>query len=275
VRRCAGVRALHPEIRVELQQQPWTAAHEKLLTAFAGDSLPDVCALGNTWVSEFAALGALQPLDARVAASPDLAPADWFPGPWAHRRRRRQALRPALVHGDAHALRASRPACAGGVTSLPRDWAQWSRGDDRDQARGRSQALRDPAAAQRVRAAAQPRHPAARTAAARERHARQLPQCRLRAHAALLQGDVRPRLGAAGGEHRDLERLGRVRQRLLQLLHLRPWNIAEFDKRLPPALHDSWTPMPLPARTVPAPRLPAAPRWCCSQARSMRMPRGP
>src|SRR5690606_23046930 len=40
----------HPGIRVELQQLPWTAAHEKLLTAFAGDSLPDVCALGNTWV---------------------------------------------------------------------------------------------------------------------------------------------------------------------------------------------------------------------------------
>ena len=51
---------LHPGIRVGLQQQPWTAAHEKLLTAFAGDSLPDVCALGNTWVAEFAALGALQ-----------------------------------------------------------------------------------------------------------------------------------------------------------------------------------------------------------------------
>jgi multiple sugar transport system substrate-binding protein len=74
---------LHPDIRVELQQQPWTAAHEKLLTAFAGDALPDVCALGNTWVAEFATLGALQPLDARVAAAPDVTPADWFPGPWA------------------------------------------------------------------------------------------------------------------------------------------------------------------------------------------------
>ena len=40
----------HPGIRVQVQQLPWTAAHEKLLTAFAGDSLPDVCALGNTWV---------------------------------------------------------------------------------------------------------------------------------------------------------------------------------------------------------------------------------
>ena len=28
----------HPGIRVEVQQLPWSAAHEKLLTAFAGDS---------------------------------------------------------------------------------------------------------------------------------------------------------------------------------------------------------------------------------------------
>jgi multiple sugar transport system substrate-binding protein len=32
--------ARHPDIRVHVQQLPWTAAHEKLLTAYAGDSLP-------------------------------------------------------------------------------------------------------------------------------------------------------------------------------------------------------------------------------------------
>ena len=40
----------HPGIKIELQQIPWTAAHEKLLTAFAGGSLPDVFQLGNTWI---------------------------------------------------------------------------------------------------------------------------------------------------------------------------------------------------------------------------------
>jgi multiple sugar transport system substrate-binding protein len=45
------------------QALPWSAAHEKLLTAFAADNLPDVIALGNTWVSEFAALDALEPLN--------------------------------------------------------------------------------------------------------------------------------------------------------------------------------------------------------------------
>ncbi len=60
----------HPDIRVEVQQLPWTAAHEKLLTAYAGDALPDVCALGNTWIPEFALLGALAPLDPHLARSP-------------------------------------------------------------------------------------------------------------------------------------------------------------------------------------------------------------
>ncbi|MBA3486860.1 MAG: extracellular solute-binding protein, partial [Lysobacter sp.] len=48
----------NPGIRIDLQQLPWTAAHEKLLTAFAGDALPDVCAIGNTWIPEFAMIGA-------------------------------------------------------------------------------------------------------------------------------------------------------------------------------------------------------------------------
>jgi multiple sugar transport system substrate-binding protein len=61
--------ARHPKIDVRIQQLPWTAAHEKLLTAYAGDSLPDLCQLGNTWLPEFTALDALEPLEARVAAS--------------------------------------------------------------------------------------------------------------------------------------------------------------------------------------------------------------
>ena len=61
--------ARHPGVEVVVQQLPWTAAHEKLLTAYAGDALPDLCQLGNTWLPEFTALDALEPLDARVAAS--------------------------------------------------------------------------------------------------------------------------------------------------------------------------------------------------------------
>jgi multiple sugar transport system substrate-binding protein len=74
--------ATHPEVRVRVQQIPWSAAHEKLLTAFAGDSLPDVCQLVNTWIAEFVALGALEELTPRLAATPKIDRADFFPGVW-------------------------------------------------------------------------------------------------------------------------------------------------------------------------------------------------
>lgn len=74
--------ASHPNIRVELQQIPWSAAHEKLLTAFAGDTLPDVCQLGNTWIPEFVALNALHELSSRVEASRSIDFEDYFSGVW-------------------------------------------------------------------------------------------------------------------------------------------------------------------------------------------------
>jgi multiple sugar transport system substrate-binding protein len=70
----------HPRIDVEVQKLPWTAAHEKLLTAYAGDTLPDLCQLGNTWVPEFAALNALQPLDSFVKESTVVTRDDYFAG---------------------------------------------------------------------------------------------------------------------------------------------------------------------------------------------------
>lgn len=50
-----------PGVPITVQALPWSAAHEKLLTAFAANALPDVIALGNTWLPEFAALGTLEP----------------------------------------------------------------------------------------------------------------------------------------------------------------------------------------------------------------------
>ena len=72
----------HPGIRVRVQQIPWTAAHEKLLTAYVGEATPDICQLGNTWVPEFVALNALVPLDSMVAASSVVDRDDYFDGIW-------------------------------------------------------------------------------------------------------------------------------------------------------------------------------------------------
>ena len=59
---------------VDTQSIPWTAAHEKMLTAHAGGALPDVFMLPNGWVREFAMIGAVAPVP-----SPDLL-AGIFPG---------------------------------------------------------------------------------------------------------------------------------------------------------------------------------------------------
>ena len=73
----------NPDIEVRVQRIPLTAAHEKLLTAYAGDSLPDVVQIGNTWIAEFAALHALVPLQSRVAPSKVIHADDYFASAWA------------------------------------------------------------------------------------------------------------------------------------------------------------------------------------------------
>ena len=72
----------HPDIRVRIQSIPWTAAHEKLLTAYAGNSLPDLCQLGNTWIPEFALLNALEDLGAWISRSTVVKADNYFPGIW-------------------------------------------------------------------------------------------------------------------------------------------------------------------------------------------------
>jgi multiple sugar transport system substrate-binding protein len=115
----------HPGIRVEVQQLPWTAAHEKLLTAFAGDSTPDLCQLGNTWVPEFAALRALEPLDARVAASSVIAPADYFAGIW-DTNRVGATLYGVPWYVDTRLLFYRRDLLAqAGYAAPPRAWPEW------------------------------------------------------------------------------------------------------------------------------------------------------
>ncbi|MDH5833843.1 sugar ABC transporter substrate-binding protein [Luteimonas kalidii] len=115
----------HPRIRVDLQQVPWTAAHEKLLTAFAADGLPDVCQLGNTWIAEFAALDTLEPVQARVDASRVVDQADYFPGIWAT-----NVVDGALVgvpwYVDTRLLFYRKDLLArAGVEVPPRTWAEW------------------------------------------------------------------------------------------------------------------------------------------------------
>ncbi len=72
----------NPGIRVRVQMIPWNAAHEKLLTAYASNSLPDLFQLGNTWIPEFHMLGALEDLYPMLHASGSLHDSDFFGGIW-------------------------------------------------------------------------------------------------------------------------------------------------------------------------------------------------
>ncbi len=77
-----GFEARNPDIHVRLQMIPWTAAHEKVLTAYAGDATPDLCQWGNTWIPEMALLEAIEPLDARVRSSQVIHRSGFFQGIW-------------------------------------------------------------------------------------------------------------------------------------------------------------------------------------------------
>lgn len=72
----------NPGVHVEVQQIPWSAAHEKLLTCVVGRSTPDVSQLGNTWVSEFVALRAIEPLQPMLDRSTVVKRAAYFGGIW-------------------------------------------------------------------------------------------------------------------------------------------------------------------------------------------------
>lgn len=72
----------NPEIKISIQQIPWSAAQEKLVAAFASDNLPDACQLGNTWVPQFRALDAIIELDEFVAGSDIINKEKYFAGIW-------------------------------------------------------------------------------------------------------------------------------------------------------------------------------------------------
>jgi multiple sugar transport system substrate-binding protein len=116
----------NPGIRVRVQQLPWTAAHEKLLTAFAGEVMPDVFQLGNTWIPELAALNALEPLDDHAASSAIVRADDYFAGIWDTNRI------DGVLYGipwyvDTRLLFYRRDRLArAGFAAPPTSWTEWT-----------------------------------------------------------------------------------------------------------------------------------------------------
>jgi len=123
----AGFERENPGVRVRIEQLPWSAAHEKLLTAFAGDATPDLAQMGNTWLPEMAALGALEPLQPMLDATPSIKAEDHFAGIWQTNRVDGIAVgMPWYV--DTRLLFYRRDLLAQvGFATPPADWSEWLR----------------------------------------------------------------------------------------------------------------------------------------------------
>ena len=246
----------HPGLKVRVQQIPWSAAHEKLLTAYAGDAMPDLFQLGNTWIPEFVALRAVEPLDQRLQAWPQAALKDYFPGILATNRLEGHTYAlPWYVDTRLFFYRTDLVAAAG-WTELPATWEEWV------QAMTRIKALAGP-----------------------ERHAILLPinEWQLPVILALQRGATLLRDRDRYGNFRE----PRFREAFAFYLSLferglappvgntqmanlyqefangafavyvsGPWNIGEFGRRLPAAVQPHWDTAPLPAWIPPHPNLP-------------------
>ena len=236
----------NPGLRVQVEQLPFSAAHEKLLTAYAGDATPDIAQVGNTWLPEFVALEAVEPLDDR---HPDLR--DYHPGIVATN------VIEGRLYGvpwyvDTRVLFYRRDILAkAGFDAPPRDWDEW---------------LRMLVAVKRL--------------VGDERYAVLLPLNEYEPMIALWLGQEEPLL-RDGGRYGNFRSDGfrRTLGFYLSMFDRRlappvtnneianvwnefgrgyftfyisgPWQIGEFKRRLPAALQSSWMTAPLPGPRGP------------------------
>jgi multiple sugar transport system substrate-binding protein len=244
----APLRREAPALRWRIERIPWSAAHEKLLTAFAGDATPDIAQLGNTWIAEMAAIGALQPLDRRAEAE-GLRAADHFSGIW-QTNRIDGTLWGLPWYVDTRLLFYRRDLFErAGVTTMPVDWAGFVNALDALQKSGVRSPLLLPLAEPEPLLAL-----------------------------ALQQPEPLLRNGGRFGDFRSagfqralafyLERFAKGHAPYVmnnQIANLwqefgrgsfaafisGPWNIGELDRRLPASLKTSWATAPLPGPDGP------------------------
>ncbi len=241
----------HPGIRVELQQIPWTAAHEKLLTAFAADGLPDLCQLGNTWIAEFATLDALEPLQARVDASAVVEQDDYFPGIWATN------VVDDVLYGvpwyvDTRLLFYRKDLLAqAGFDQPPTTWAEWERAMAaivRNGGPGRYAVLMpinefEP----QLSFALQAGDPLLREDDTRGNFRSPGFRRALAFYAGMFEQGFAPPMSET-----QISNVWDEFFRGFYAFYLSgPWNIREFRRRQPPGMEDAWSTMPLPGPDGP------------------------
>ena len=238
----------HPGVRVEVQQIPWNAAHEKLLTGFVGETSPDVAQLGNTWVPEFHALHALLPLDSLVTQSATLRQEDFFPGIWETN------VLDGVTYGipwyvDTRVLFYRRDLLArAGVDSMPTTWAGWRMAMEkvRDSSGGNYAILlplnewNTP-----VILGMQAGSPLLKEDGTRGAFSDSAFRAAFDFYVDMFRDGLAPRLGM-----QQMSNLYQEMARGMFAMYISgPWNLGEFATRLPPELQDDWATAPLPGPT--------------------------
>ncbi|MGW6459479.1 sugar ABC transporter substrate-binding protein [Streptomyces sp. NPDC055078] len=117
----AAYQKKNPNITVKVTPVGWDVAHQKLVSAAAAGTLPDMTQMGSTFMGEFAELGVLEPVDTKEFVKDEFFPAAWegnvvdgevYGVPWYVDAR-------VLYYRTDLAQRA-------GVTKAPTTWAEMS-----------------------------------------------------------------------------------------------------------------------------------------------------
>jgi multiple sugar transport system substrate-binding protein len=239
----------NPGIRVRVQQIPWTAAHEKLLTAYVGDATPDLAQLGNTWIPEFAALGALEPLSSWVARSATIDSSNYFSGIW-DTNLIGDTLFGVPWYVDTRVLFYRKDILArAGYREMPTTWAEWRKAMEviQRQAGPGRYAIFLP-----TNEWAQPyvlgMQAGSTLLDARGRFGKFSDSAFRRGfdfYVGLFRSGLAPALGniEIANVYQEFAR-GRFAMYITG-----PWNLGEFKSRLPAELQDQWSTAPLPGPT--------------------------
>ncbi len=236
----------HPGVRLAVQQVPWTAAHEKLLTAHVGEATPDIAQLGNTWIPEFVALRALQPLEARLERS-TIARGDFFPGAWDSN----------VVDGSTWGVPwyvdtrvlfyRSDLVAATGAPWPPRTWSEWRTAMERlrDALPGRRYAVLLPVDEweQLFVFGLQAGAPMLADGGRRGGFAEPRFRRAMELYTGLFADGLAPPLDNAGVANLYQQ----FAEGYFAMLVTGPWNLGEFKRRLPPDLQERWSTAPMPA----------------------------
>lgn len=241
----------NPGVRVQVQQIPWGAAHEKLLTSHVGGAPPDIAQLGNTWIPEFAALRAIEPLTPFLTHSTSLAESSFFGGIW------NTNVVDGVAYGipwyvDTRVLFYRTDVLArAGYREVPGSWAEWRRAMEaihRNEGRDKFVLfLPTNEYTPWIIFGLQARSPMLKDQLTRGDFSGPEFRRAMEFAIGLFQDGLAPAVQGAqiANRYQEFER------GLFSMYISGPWDVGEFSRRLSPAMQGKWSIAPLPGPDGP------------------------